>query len=73
MFLKKLSKRKVKKIENLKKNISQDSLDKLIDTNKTFINSFKELMLVFLLRLSIFSTFFLIIFSSIFSAMLDFF
>ncbi|WP_440670404.1 indole-3-glycerol phosphate synthase TrpC [Candidatus Pelagibacter sp. HIMB1483] len=39
--LEKIIKKKSEKLENLKKNISQDSLDKLIDTNKTFIN-FKE-------------------------------
>ena len=39
--LEKIIQKKSEKLENLKKNISQDSLDKLIDTNKTFIN-FKE-------------------------------
>ena len=39
--LEKILQKKSEKLENLKKNISQDSLDKLIDTNKTFIN-FKE-------------------------------
>ena len=39
--LKKIIQKKSEKLENLKKNISQDSLNKLIDTNKTFIN-FKE-------------------------------
>ena len=39
--LEKIIQKKKGKLENLKKTISQDSLDKLIDTNKTFIN-FKE-------------------------------
>ena len=39
--LEKIIQKKSEKLENLKKNISQDSLDKIIDTNKTFIN-FKE-------------------------------
>ena len=39
--LEKIIQKKSEKLENLKKNISQDSLNKLIDTNKTFIN-FKE-------------------------------
>ena len=39
--LEKIIQKKSEKLENLKKTISQDSLDKLIDTNKTFIN-FKE-------------------------------
>ena len=39
--LEKIIKKKSEKLENLKKNISQESLDKLIDTNKTFVN-FKE-------------------------------
>ena len=39
--LEKIIQKKREKLENLKKIISQDSLDKLIDTNKTFIN-FKE-------------------------------
>ena len=39
--LEKIIQKKREKLENLKKNISQDLLDKLIDTNKTFIN-FKE-------------------------------
>ena len=39
--LEKIIQKKSEKLENLKKNISQDSLDELIDTNKTFIN-FKE-------------------------------
>ena len=39
--LEKIIQKKRKKLENLKKTISRDSLDKLIDTNKTFIN-FKE-------------------------------
>ena len=39
--LEKIIQKKSEKLENLKKTISRDSLDKLIDTNKTFIN-FKE-------------------------------
>ena len=39
--LEKIIQKKIEKLENLKKNISQDSLDKLIDTNQTFID-FKE-------------------------------
>ena len=39
--LEKIIQKKREKLENLKKIITQDSLDKLIDTNKTFIN-FKE-------------------------------
>jgi len=39
--LEKIIKKKKEKLENLKKTISKDSLDKLIDVNKTFIN-FKE-------------------------------
>ena len=39
--LEKIINKKIKKIVNLKKNISQESLDELINTNKTFIN-FKE-------------------------------
>ena len=39
--LEKIIQKKNEKLENLKKGISQDSLDKLIKTNKTFIN-FKE-------------------------------
>ena len=39
--LEKIIQKKSEKLENLKKTISQESLDKLIDTNKTFIN-FKE-------------------------------
>ena len=39
--LERIIQKKKGKLENLKKNISQDSLEKLIDTNKTFIN-FKE-------------------------------
>ena len=39
--LEKIIQKKKGKLENLKKTISQDSLSKLIDTNKTFIN-FKE-------------------------------
>ena len=39
--LKKIIQKKNEKLENLKKTISQDSLDKLINRNKTFIN-FKE-------------------------------
>ncbi len=39
--LKKIIKKKIEKIVNLKKTITQDSLDKLINTNKSFIN-FKE-------------------------------
>ena len=40
-ILEKIIKKKIEKIENLKKTISLNSLDELIDTNKTFIN-FKE-------------------------------
>ena len=40
-ILKKIIKKKSEKIVNLKKTISPDSLDELINTNKTFIN-FKE-------------------------------
>ena len=39
--LEKIIQKKIEKIENLKKTISLDSLNDLIDTNKTFIN-FKE-------------------------------
>ena len=39
--LEKIIKKKIEKIVNLKKTISLDSLDELINTNKTFIN-FKE-------------------------------
>ena len=39
--LEKIINKKIKKIVNLKKTISLDSLDELINTNKTFIN-FKE-------------------------------
>ena len=39
--LEKIIQKKIEKIENLKKTISLDSLNELIDTNKTFIN-FKE-------------------------------
>ena len=39
--LKKIIQKKSEKLVNLKKTISQDSLDKLIDANKTFIN-FKD-------------------------------
>ena len=39
--LEKIIKKKIEKIVNLKKTITQDSLDKLINTNKSFIN-FKE-------------------------------
>ena len=39
--LEKIIQKKREKLENLKKTISQDSLNKLINTNKTFIN-FKE-------------------------------
>ena len=39
--LEKIIKKKIEKIVNLKKTISQDSLDKLINANKSFIN-FKE-------------------------------
>jgi indole-3-glycerol phosphate synthase len=39
--LEKIIQKKNEKLENLKKTISKDSLDKLIDANKTFIN-FKE-------------------------------
>ena len=39
--LEKIIQKKIKKIENLKKTISLDSLNELINTNKTFIN-FKE-------------------------------
>ena len=39
--LEKIIKKKIEKIVNLKKTISQDSLDKLINVNKSFIN-FKE-------------------------------
>ena len=39
--LEKIIQKKKGKLENLKKTISQDSLSKLIDTNKTFVN-FKE-------------------------------
>ena len=37
-ILEKIVKKKSEKIVNLKKTISVDSLDKLINTNKTFIN-----------------------------------
>ena len=40
-ILEKIIKKKSEKLEILKKNISQDSLDKLINTNKTFVD-FKE-------------------------------
>ncbi len=40
-ILEKIIKKKIEKIENLKKTISLNSLDELINTNKTFIN-FKE-------------------------------
>jgi len=40
-FLEKIIQKKIKKIVNLKKTISLESLDELINTNKTFIN-FKE-------------------------------
>ena len=39
--LKKIIQKKIEKVENLKKTISLDSLNELINTNKTFIN-FKE-------------------------------
>ena len=39
--LKKIIKKKSEKIENLKKTISPDSLDKLINSNRIFFN-FKE-------------------------------
>ena len=39
--LEKIIKKKIEKIVNLKKTISQDTLDKLINANKSFIN-FKE-------------------------------
>ena len=39
--LEKIIKKKSEKIANLKKTVSLDSLDKLINTNKTFLN-FKE-------------------------------
>ena len=39
--LEKIIQKKIEKIENLKKTISLDSLNELINTNKTFIN-FKE-------------------------------
>ena len=41
--LEKIIKKKIEKIENLKKTISIDSLDKLINTNKTFINFKKKI------------------------------
>ncbi len=41
--LEKIIKNKIEKIENLKKTISIDSLDKLINTNKTFINFKKKI------------------------------
>ncbi len=41
--LEKIIKKKIEKIENLKKTISTDSLDKLINTNKTFINFKKKI------------------------------
>ena len=40
-ILEKIIKKKSEKIVNLKKTISLDSLNELIDSNKTFIN-FKE-------------------------------
>ena len=40
-ILEKIIKKKIEKIVNLKKTISLDSLNELINTNKTFIN-FKE-------------------------------
>ena len=109
--LEKIIEKKTEKIVNLKKTISLESLDELINTNKTFIDfkekiqnnlkeskfsiiaeikkaspsagiiikdlflsisSFKVSNFVVFFRFSIFSTFFLIIFSRIFSAILNF-
>ena len=42
-ILEKIIKKKSEKLENLKKTISRDSLDKLINTNKTFINFKKKI------------------------------
>ena len=56
--LEKIIKKKIEKIVNLKKTISLESLDELINTNQTFINSFKESSEIVFFKFSIFSLFF---------------
>ena len=44
--LEKIINKKIEKIVNLKKTISLESLDELINTNKTFINFKKKLKII---------------------------
>ena len=79
-ILEKIIKNKIEKIDLLKKSISLKSLDEKIGENKSFINfkdkiqnninNFKE---IDFFNKSIFSIFFLIIFSKMFSDILYFF
>ena len=64
--LKKIIEKKSKKIENLKKTITLDSLNELI-------NSYNDSKEIVFFKFAIFSLFFSIIFSRTFSAILNFF
>ena len=50
--LEKIIKKKSEKIVNLKKTISLESLDELINTNKTFINFLKKKLKIILKKIN---------------------
>ena len=56
--LEKIIQKKIEKIVDLKKTISLESLNELINTNKSFINSFNESREIVFFKFSIFLIFF---------------